>query len=77
MNRIVLSPSLLSALVSTQTDTESSNQYLYLLRDTYRPKKTTISHLYGLFFGRNASENQEKKSDGITPADESYFSSYE
>ena len=77
MNRIVLPPNLLSALASCQTDIESSGNYLYLLRDTYRPRKITISNLYELLFGQKQETRKEENLDGPLKTEESYFSSYE
>lgn len=77
MNRIVLPSNLLSSLASCQTDTESSINYLYLLRETYRPKKITISNLYELLFGEKKGTKKEENTDGPLKAEESYFSSYE
>ncbi len=77
MNRIILPPNLLSFLASYQTDTESSRNYLYLLRDSYRPRKITISNLYELLFGQKQEAKKEENTEGPLKAEESYFSSYE
>ena len=77
MNRIVRPQNILSAIATYRTDTESSNNYLYLLRDTYRPRKMMISHLYELLFGQKQEPKKVENTDGPIKAEESYFSSYE
>jgi hypothetical protein len=77
MNRIVLPPSVLSALVSYQTDTESATNYLYLLKEVYRPRKIVIPNLHELFFGKNNTASKKQSDDGVTNTDTDYFSSYE
>jgi len=77
MNRIVLPTNVISALATYHTDTESSSSYLYLLRDTYRPRKITISNLYELLFGQKQEVKKEINTDGPLKSEESYFSSYE
>ena len=77
MNKIILPPAILSSLLPRHTRIEGNNNHIYLIRESYRPQKTTISKLYELFFGINADANgNQYKEDGNNASPE-YFSSYE
>jgi hypothetical protein len=77
MNRIVLPPNVLYSLISYQTDTESSTNYLYLLKEMYRPRKIVIPNLHELFFGKNNNISKNQSDDGVSHTETDYFSSYE
>ena len=77
MNKIILPPSILSALMPNRTHIVSNDNDLYLLRENYPMHKATISDLYHLFFGKKIEKKNEELHDGPLEAEESYFSSYE
>jgi hypothetical protein len=77
MNKIILPPTILSALLPNHTRIEGNNNAIYLIRESYRPNKTTISKLYELFFGIGASASgNQYKEDGNNASPE-YFCNYE
>ena len=77
MNKIILPPSILSALMPNRTHIVSQDNNLYLLREKYPMHKATISDLYRLFFGIKPEKKTVDLQDGPLVAEESYFSSYE
>jgi hypothetical protein len=77
MNKIILPPSILSALMPNRTHIVSNDNHLYLLREKYPMHKATISDLYSLFFGKRPGTKLNESNDGPMAAEESYFSSYE
>jgi hypothetical protein len=77
MNKIILPPSILSALMPNRTHIVSQDNHLYLLRENYPMHKATISDLYRLLFGKKPEKIKNEISDGPIQAEESYFSSYE
>jgi hypothetical protein len=77
MNKIILPPTILSALLPNHTRIQGNNDQIYLVRESYRPQRTTISALYQLFFGSRympASIQPKKESGDGSPE---YFSNYE
>lgn len=77
MNKIILPPSILSALMPNRTQLISQDNNLYLLREKYPMHKATISDLYRLFFGKRSEKIQHEVNDGPIQAEEAYFSNYE
>lgn len=77
MNKIILPPAILSSLLPRHTRIEGNNNQIYLVRESYMPKKTTISKLYELFFGISPdSAGNYYKEDGNNSSPD-YFSNYE
>jgi hypothetical protein len=77
MNKIILPPTILSTLLPHHSRIESSDNYLYLLRETFKPNKIVISDLYNLFFGSKFEASKKLSQEDNNPTTPDYFSSYE
>ena len=77
MNKIILPPAILSALLPNHTRIEGNNNKVYLVREKYQIHRSTISEVYQLFFGKKFEPKGVLLKENLADVSPDYFSNYE